>query len=318
MRLAPSPLADGRVGVGEMRLARTHRRATVPPPVAPPLAAETWVPHLGGDDAMKWRTSVLITALVVVPLVAAFSHLVPRAVRRAASARLWQPVREGILALLDDDTDAGSGVPTPVATEPTTEAERRSESLVAVAPVALPPAPLDTPVASSVTDPRGTATPAAVAAVSFTSSPAPESAVALPTEAPAPRPPASPQVVADALVASTRGSWAPHLSHTRPSVAPDLPTGFPATRAAAERHLAELGAVGFDFTPADAACPRHRCSCRLPADPSGQLQRVFQAADENPEVALGQLLTEVKSWQRRSLATAPPTAPAARGGTVRR
>jgi len=318
MGLAASPLAVGRADVGEMRLARTRRRATVPPPVAPPLVAETWVLHLGGDDVMKWRSSVLITALVVVPLVATFSHLVPSAVRRTASARLWQPVRQGILALLDDDTDAGSGVPTPVATEPTTEAERRSESLVAVAPVALPPAPLDTPVAASVTDPRGSATPAAVAAVSFTSSPAPESAVALPTEAPAPRPPASPQAVADALVASTRGSWAPHLSDTRPPAVPDLPAGFPATRAAAERHLAELGAVGFDFTPADAACPRHRCSCRLPADPSGQLQRVFQAADENPEVALGQLLTEVKSWQRRSLATAPPAAPAARGGTVRR
>jgi len=165
---------------------------------------------------MKWRSSVLITALVVVPLVATFSHLVPSAVRRAASARLWQPVREGILALLDDDTDVGSGVPTPVATEPTMEAERHSESLAAVAPVPLPPAPLDTPVAASVTDPRGTATPAAVAAVSFTSSPAPESAVALTTEAPAPRPPASPQVVADALVASTRGSWAPHRSDTRP------------------------------------------------------------------------------------------------------
>lgn len=265
---------------------------------------------------MKWRSSVLITALVVVPLVATFSHLVPSGVRRAASANLWQPVRRGILALLDEDTESTNSVPSIVPSDPSDETDRRAERLVQGAPVALPAVPLDTTAALGAPEAHGTT--ATVAAVSFTSPPVADPPVAPPAEPKAQRPPASPEAVADALVASTRGSWAAHVAGAQPPVAPELPSGFAATRAAVERQLAELGALGFDFIPADPGCPRHRCSCRLPADPSGQLQRVFQSANEDPEVALGQLVVEVKAWQRRSLAGAAPGMPATAGGTVRR
>jgi hypothetical protein len=82
--------------------------------------------------------------------------------------------------------------------------------------------------------------------------------------------------------------------------------------------LVALGAIGFEFVAADAGSPRHRCSCRLPADPSGQLQRVFQAADEDPRAALDQLLAEVRAWQRRSIALTPAAAPPTSIDGVRR
>jgi hypothetical protein len=71
-----------------------------------------------------------------------------------------------------------------------------------------------------------------------------------------------------------------------------------------EIRLAELGAYAFDCaTPADGS-GLHRCSCRVAADSSGQLQRVFQAADRDPVAAMQNLLGQVQSW-REQIAAAP-------------
>jgi len=65
-----------------------------------------------------------------------------------------------------------------------------------------------------------------------------------------------------------------------------------------ERQLTALGAVAFE-------CARmptgglHRCSCRVPADPSGQLHRVFQSSNPDPVVALRNLLGQVQFWKHR-------------------
>lgn len=64
------------------------------------------------------------------------------------------------------------------------------------------------------------------------------------------------------------------------------------------RQLAALGAVAFECT----AMPTgglHRCSCRVPADPSGQLHRVFQSSNPDPVVALKNLLGQVQFWKHR-------------------
>jgi len=132
-----------------------------------------------------------------------------------------------------------------------------------------------------------------------------------PRSSPVPAPPAARPALAVAVP--------PAEARLAVAVLPAAACGDSASsaRRALEGRLAQLGGMAIDCQPLPGG-PDMLATCRVPVDPAGQLQRVFQAADENPEVALGQLLTEVKSWQRRSLATAPPTAPAARGGTVRR
>jgi hypothetical protein len=273
---------------------------------------------------MKLRTCVLASALLIVPLVAMFSHLVPADVRRMVRAGLWHPVEDAALSLLGGDADQ------PV---PGGLADGREP----IPPRTLEPgSPWPSSPAGDV--PRGhDATPAVasppVSQVSFETPPAPPPHGTAATPSPAQRRPASPREVADALVASTRGDWTSHVrggpaggvaasapAHAGPGSLPTTPPTAPAVasggavatmnpeRESVERQLTDLGAIGFEFVPADAGCPRHRCSCRLPADPSGQLQRVFQAADEDPRAALGQLLTEVKAWQRRAVALTPPAA----------
>jgi len=79
-------------------------------------------------------------------------------------------------------------------------------------------------------------------------------------------------------------------------------------RAEVEQQLAALGAIAFE-------CARmptgglHRCSCRVSADPSGQLQRVFQSSNPDPIVALRNLLGQVQFWKHRLAAQ-----PASRAG----
>lgn len=69
-------------------------------------------------------------------------------------------------------------------------------------------------------------------------------------------------------------------------------------RAEVERQLAALGAVAFEcvWMPGSGL---HRCSCRASADPSGQLQRVFQSSNADPAVALRNLVGQVQFWKHR-------------------
>ena len=69
-------------------------------------------------------------------------------------------------------------------------------------------------------------------------------------------------------------------------------------RSAVESRLTDLGAVSFDCLPSPDGGP-YRCSCRVAADPSGQLQRVFQSADPDPAAALQNLLGQVQFWKQR-------------------
>ena len=63
-----------------------------------------------------------------------------------------------------------------------------------------------------------------------------------------------------------------------------------------ERQLTALGAVAFACTQSPTG-GLHRCSCRVPADPSGQLHRVFQSSNPDPVVALRNLLGQVQFWK---------------------
>lgn len=311
----------------------------VPPPVEANRPGSLPRPIPWYDAApMKLRTIVLVSALLIVPLAAMFSHMVPADLKRMLRAGVWQ--QRSAMAPADARTDgtiepfAASGFdtiaanPPPRALEPITD--QPAPGAMPVPERGAPDAQANLPLEATGLPPD--TGPTAIATAAFGVPQAlPARQPALPAEpldrtsstvAP-PRQPASPQAVADALAASTRGDWTSHVRRDSvavsaaggPGVADGTASkgpsaGVPATAfdpTAVERQLAQLGAIGFEFLPADAGNPRHRCSCRLPVDPSGQLQRVFQADDDVADAAVQRLLAEVTAWQRRAVARVPST-----------
>ena len=122
--------------------------------------------------------------------------------------------------------------------------------------------------------------------------------------APSVQPPAAPPSHADQpQLAEPSGlaTAAPPSVRTPPEAA--AASGM---RAAVEDQLAALGAVSIECVPL-AGGGMHRCSCRVPADPTGQLQRLFQTSHPDPAVAMKTLLGQVQFWKHR-LAARPEAA----------
>ena len=209
---------------------------------------------MAGTSVMKLRSCLLLACMAIVPLVAMFSHKIPRDWRLAAQrlARGEAPVP-----------------PTPQSPPP------------------VPPAPV------------------ATAAVPVAATPPPQrtAAPAVPPLVPA-VPPAEPAL---RLV-----DVAKPMSHVPTSPVPTSPAGAPGPadtardRLMIEDQLRALGAVSIECVPMMQGTS-HRCSCRVPADPSGQLQRVFQSSNPDPVVALKNLHGQVQFWKHR-LAMRPDVA----------
>jgi hypothetical protein len=198
---------------------------------------------------MKLRSCLLLACMAIVPLVAMFSHKIPRDWRLAAQrlARGEAPVP-----------------PTPQS------------------PAPVPPAPV------------------ATAAVPVAATPPPQRSAAPPVPPLVPAvPPAEPAL---ALVDVAKPmSPVP----TSPAAAPG-PADTARDRLMIEDQLRALGAVSIECVPMMQGTS-HRCSCRVPADPSGQLQRVFQSSNPDPVVALKNLHGQVQFWKHR-LAMRPDVA----------
>ena len=96
------------------------------------------------------------------------------------------------------------------------------------------------------------------------------------------------------------------------AAAPLPPATVPATmavpasgRRAIEDRLLELGATAIECQPLPGGSGSLLASCRVAADASGQLQRLFQAVGPEPTVALETLRSEVEAWRRRTAARSP-------------
>jgi hypothetical protein len=89
-----------------------------------------------------------------------------------------------------------------------------------------------------------------------------------------------------------------------PAVAEPAQSPASAGRLEAEEALVRLGATAIGCQPVPGGTGM-LASCRVAVDPSGELERVFQAAGEDRPAALRRLLTEVETW-RRSTAWRPP------------
>lgn len=200
---------------------------------------------MAGTSVMKFRSCLLFACMAVVPLVAMFSHKVPRewrlAVQRFAGAAT--PLRQ-------PEPRSAPPVATPVA---------------AVSPQSAPRQP-EPPLRPAVAQPDALVPVAAPAELA---------------QAAAARAPVS-QVVPQ-----------------EPVAAPDAAR----SRIMLEDQLRSLGAMSVECVPMMQGAS-YRCSCRVPADPSGQLQRVFQSSNPDPLVALRNLHGQVQFWKHR-LATRP-------------
>ena len=206
---------------------------------------------VAGTSVMKLRSCLLFACMAIVPLVAMFSHKIPRDWRLAAQrlARGEAPA----------PSTPQPPAPVPPAAEPVAASPPQQRSAAPALPPATPELPPPTPVAG-----------AAEPALTLVEVAQPMSPVAM---------------------------------------SPDAATG-PANTARSrlmiEDQLRALGAVSIECVPMMQGTS-YRCSCRVPADPSGQLQRVFQSSNPDPIVALKNLHGQVQFWKHR-LAMRPDVA----------
>jgi len=190
---------------------------------------------------MKLRSTILFGCLLFVPLVAMFSHKIPRGVREGFRERVWRPAVARVSAWVGGEVDHGGHGGERSAFEPVAPIPRQPEGAAgdriaaAAAPVASDPPP-----------------------------------------APAVPPPAMLPAV------SVQSTLLP-----KPS------------RAALEERLAAIGAVGLKLKPPQEPSGVHVASCRMPADASGQLQRLFQATGPTPEMSLERLASQIEAWRLR-------------------
>ena len=259
-----------------------------------------------GFHAMKFRSLLLFACMVFVPLMAMFSHKIPSEFREALRQQLWTPARQALMAALDLEpavVDTLVSTHAVVDTHASTDAVVDSPLQIAPAATIVMPAvtlaPIDAiaPPTPAVT--AGLAMPATIAA-------------SVPTGV-TQHPQHHPEAPLKSMAFAKPSPHAPpaHMAPEPGDPASRLPVSHENLASAhrtIENRLNRLGAIGFECSPHADGDKLHRCSCRVSADPSGQLQRVFQSAHVDPITAMQDLLGQVRSWKHR-IASQPSSSP---------
>ena len=235
---------------------------------------------------MKLRTGVLLACLLVVPLLAMFSHKIPRSLRDQWRRHVWQP----LAGLATQPAPPAEAAPTgPV--EPTIATGPTG------GPTSSPASPAKPANAVSAATPTTTATTAGA-----------ETATAGVPDAPKMLPEVA---LRSTLLTSATASAAVTAAEATAG------TGTDATVDSLRRRLASLGAVGLQVKRAEAVPNAtgivHVASCRLPVDATGQLQRFFQATAPTAEESVSRLTEQVAAWKSRIATQPAPAAPPASG-----
>lgn len=233
---------------------------------------------------MKLRTIMLVGCMLVVPAWAMFSHAVPTELRKAVrdlvmSARV---APAGPSAAAAGPAMTATGQPVTLAAAGGTNPLTDATSLPAAPIAAAAPVAAGAPPVAAGSRPGATG-PKPVIAGSTLDANAPQ----------------QPPAIVSQLADRTR--------HVRDQQARELQ--------AIEAQLAQVGAIGFDCQPLAGGEGLHGCSCRVPVDASGQLQRVFQAAGHDPLTAALALRDQVTAWKDRAARMAEP-APAPATGSL--
>lgn len=227
---------------------------------------------------MKIRTFLLFICMVVVPLLAMFSHKIPTEIRAACGELVLQPAIDLI------ETVARSA-----------DTEPASPAVDLEAPPAAPflagtPQPQgQAPLASA----QGGNGPGPATAASTALAPAAGIAEASPMPAAMPPQAAPPSTWPQQTLASTSGvPVGPERASTQP------------LRGA----LAAAGVQRLTIQPAADGSGRLHGSCRLAVDARGELQRLFHTQALSETETLQNLLDQVSRWQQRLAARPTGTA----------
>ncbi len=190
---------------------------------------------------MKLRSTILFACLLFVPLVAMFSHKIPRGVREGFRDHVWRPAVARVSAWVAGEADRGGHA-----------VERSLSELVS---------PVVRQAERAATD----------------------------------------RIAADAAPAATDPPPAPVVAPPAmlPAVAVQSTLLPKQSRAALEERLAAIGAIGLKLKPPQEPSGVHVAACRVPADASGQLQRLFQATGPTPEISLERLASQIEAWRLR-------------------
>lgn len=287
-------------------LLRRARVDTLPPDSLPPEAFL----------AMKIRTCLLAAFGLVVPLIAMFSHLIPSGATDAVWAAAWQPASAFFAADASDTAATTAAAPTEAA------GLLPKDAATAATPLTQP-------------QPRETDLNATLLAGGVASDGPPSNEVLPTVNVGMSGPVSDPRTTAAATVRRPTSEvesplWSADSNRrdalvtpaaTTTAAAPSAPAGSSATAASPiEQSLTDLGA--FDVACQPTAGGRYfHCSCRVAADPTGQLVRMFHATEPDRQRAMQRLLDDVGSWKARQAATstAPPVSPPMpSGGTILR
>jgi len=274
---------------------------------------------------MKFRSFVLVTCMLVVPLLAMFSHKIPAELRGAMRTHLWKPATQAIASVFEIEPQTQPALSVPPAAVAVVDPAARSVLPLKPVAVSVPVAALTTPDTQAV---------AIVPSAAPASQPSATIVMPIVTLAPidAIAPAAIPQgkgltVPSSIAIQSTLSNVPSVVRPLAPTdafaeiisarMAPDPPSALVAAisdashvilaHRAVEEQLVKLGAVSFECLPPQGTDRVHRCSCRVAADPTGQLQRVFQSTDATPSEAMNKLLAQVTAWKHQ-IAAMPSTA----------
>ena len=248
---------------------------------------------------MKIRTCLLAAFGLVVPLLAMFSHLIPAGVSDSLWNLAWQPAA----AFFDDSggpsktPDGVDGADSPVAEVPAVPPEGPASLLPADAAVTAMPVPGTTAGSVGL---GGTGVPSGDASTMLPR-------VDLPGDAGGSPPVRQTSAWPTATVRRPPGDvesaeWPIEAGSPSAVAAATMPPPVAATDPTTTAALEQLGAFGITCQPTAGGRFFH-CSCRVAADPTGQLVRMFHATEPNPQRAMLRLVDDVRRWKDQIAAT---------------
>lgn len=264
---------------------------------------------------MKFRAFILLTCMFVVPALAMFSHRMPTAVRDNLRQNVWNPIHDAVATVaraLSPSTEPAASTASPfLAADPSPVDARATPAPAPAAPAPRPPAtagpttparvvmptvplaPVNTIAEQAPPEGNGLAVPVATARAaerSFTQPPR-RPQPATPTHAAL-----APEPSTEQFTPAPRAGAAP----PQPSSDPPLAAVSPGSDAVAIRQrLTDLGAFGIECQPLAGGGAGYASACRMPIDPSGELQRMFHGSGPDAASAMHSLMHQVETWKRQ-------------------
>jgi len=254
---------------------------------------------------MKLRALLLVSCMVVVPALAMFSHLIPAEVR-ASARRGLHAATNGVLGA---PAEAGMAAPAP---QTGSQGNLLGQAPLHQTDLLAPATPLESlPIAASGGFPSTLAASGSGAAGI-------PSVAALARPAAAAGAGATRSLLPDGSAAAAADPVGPPLVAELADRARQVRDQQQRDQQAIEAQLRAAGAVSFDCQPLPGADGMISCSCRVPIDAAGQLQRVFQSTGHDPLSASAALLEQVLAWRQRMAAPShgPPAGEVGDGRSI--